>query len=328
MHLDARRALAVGLGGLAVLPSAMAAASKPKNAILLSNVSFTCPGGKMFPCSPNPQVQTLTLRAGKMTSHRRVAAVKQLSCVAHPQAICDLYTVDAMRCTNQGSAYDDDDIQWSCTATLPPELKLGSTEVSCEGYSASDDPYILKGSCAVEYRLLLTDYGEQRYPELATASRSGGGPKGWEWVFIAAIVALIAYLIYSAYQSSQQRQGRGGGGGGGGFWGGGGGGGGGGGFDPGFGPGNDPPPPYPGTKPPDSQQGWRPGFWSGLAGGAAAGYMAGNRGGNRNMADDRYYGGGRFDDRPVYQPARASSSGGGVSSARHTSTGFGSTTRR
>ncbi|KAL8680173.1 MAG: hypothetical protein Q9224_006965, partial [Gallowayella concinna] len=68
-----------------------------------------------------------------------------------------------MRCKNQGSDYDTEDIQWTCTASLPSEFKLGSTEVICEGYESSGDPYVLKGSCGVEYRLLLTKIGEGKY---------------------------------------------------------------------------------------------------------------------------------------------------------------------
>ncbi|KAL8714725.1 MAG: hypothetical protein Q9225_006508, partial [Loekoesia sp. 1 TL-2023] len=74
-----------------------------------------------------------------------------------------LYDVDVMRCKNQGSDYDDQNIQWTCTASLPSEFKLGSTDVICEGYESSSDPYVLKGSCGVEYRLILTDIGEQEY---------------------------------------------------------------------------------------------------------------------------------------------------------------------
>jgi hypothetical protein len=51
--------------------------------------------------------------------------------------------VQVMRCTNSGSGYDTDDVEWTCKAALPPEFKLGSTDVICEGYSSSDDPYIL-----------------------------------------------------------------------------------------------------------------------------------------------------------------------------------------
>ncbi|KAI4131164.1 MAG: hypothetical protein LQ338_001369 [Usnochroma carphineum] len=94
------------------------------------------------------KVQTLTLRHGAQTSHRRVPAVPQLKCVGGNAR--GLYDVDVMRCKNQGSDYDDENIQWTCTASLPPEFKLGSTDVICEGYQSSSDPYVLKGSCGLE----------------------------------------------------------------------------------------------------------------------------------------------------------------------------------
>lgn len=46
-----------------------------------------------------------------------------------PRGICSKYQIDVLRCENKGSGYDSEDIQWSCTASLPPELKLGSTDV-------------------------------------------------------------------------------------------------------------------------------------------------------------------------------------------------------
>ncbi|EQL34626.1 hypothetical protein BDFG_03577 [Blastomyces dermatitidis ATCC 26199] len=74
-----------------------------------------------------------------------------------------------MRCINQGHDYDENDVQWTCTAQLPPEFKLGSTDVICEGYRDKEDPWVLKGSCGVEYRLLLTERGEQKYGKLPLA---------------------------------------------------------------------------------------------------------------------------------------------------------------
>lgn len=68
-----------------------------------------------------------------------------------------------LRCRNAGSDYDDEEVQWTCQASLPPEFKLGSTDVICEGYENAQDPYVLKGSCGVEYRLVLTEAGEERY---------------------------------------------------------------------------------------------------------------------------------------------------------------------
>ncbi|KAL7626759.1 hypothetical protein AAE478_003533 [Parahypoxylon ruwenzoriense] len=317
---------------LSHIPSAAAAAGgKPRDAILLSDV------------------QTLTLRGhGAKTSHRRVPAIPQLRCVSSP-GVCRLHAVDVMRCTNQGSGYDAHDVQWSCVAPLPPELKLGSTDVVCEGYSGPDDPYVLKGSCGVEYRLVLTDLGEDKFPDLA---KGGGGSSWWGWggntdagrgdpnshssdpsaILFGIIFALVClWIVYSACFAAEEnrrrpppvRRGPRNN-----WWGGGGGGG----FDPGFGPGgggggwDDPPPPYPGTnnKTWTQNQGWRPGFWTGLAGGAAAGYMAGNRGNNNNRQESRNYGWGAGPSNS--QPSRSESRS--TSSARYESTGFGSTNRR
>lgn len=294
--------------------------NKNKNAILLSDV------------------ETLTLRGnGAKTTNRRVPPIPQLKCKSHP-SLCRLVEpkLDLMRCTNQGSSYNEADVEWSCSATLPEEVRLGSTDVICEGYSGPDDPYVLKGSCGVEYRVALTPKGEQRYPGLESQRLSVTKSDWFAIGFMVLFVGVLGWIVYSAftnYQANNQRRpgnrrGPRGGGGRDGWGGGGGGGGGGPGWDPRFG--GDPPPPYPGRKPPSSseqQQGWRPGFWSGLAGGAAAGYAAGNLGGNRDNRRDDYY----YDSAP--QPRRggsaySSSSSAGPSGTSHESTGFGSTSRR
>ena len=118
-------------------------------------------------------VKTLTLRSNALTSHRRVSAVPQLKCVG---PACKHHNVERMRCTNQGSSYNEEDIEWSCVADMPSDFKLGSTEVICEGYANRDDPYVLKGSCGVEYRLLLTEQGEERF------SPRGAESTGYELV--------------------------------------------------------------------------------------------------------------------------------------------------
>lgn len=240
-----------------------------------------------------------------------------------------------MRCTNQGSSWGDEDIQWSCKASLPEELKLGGTEVICEGYNSPDDPYVLKGSCGVEYQVSLTRKGEQRYPDIANGGgwfNDGRGGTDWgAWVFTLIFVSVLVWIIYSACWRAQEaganrpRRARGGWQPGPGGWGPGGGGGDGG--------NDDPPPPYPGTKPPGTDS-WKPGFWSGAAGGAAAGYWAGSRN-NRDNQQHRHHdnhnnnygsigrGGGWS-----WGGGGPGSSGGSTSSNRHESTGFGSTSRR
>lgn len=355
-----------------------AEAAKPRDAILLSKVRtylFT------LPHTPHPsppphthtpnlptadphasprlkQVESLTLRSSQQTSHRRVPAVPQLRCISRP-ALCAKHEVDLMRCDNKGAGYDAEDIQWTCAAQLPPELKLGSTDVQCEGYSGPDDPYVLKGSCGVEYRLVLTRAGEERWPDLAGGRDHdhhphGGGP-GDTWfayLFWVLFVGVVGWIAYSAWRESQQaRRGGGGGGGprraprrnngGGGGWGGGG--------DDGW---DDPPPPYPGSGGGGYARGktgargggggsggsnWQSNVLSGAAG-AAAGYFAGSRGRNNgnNASGGGYEGGGRSYGStwggsgagPSRSGSSGSSSGSAASNSRYESTGFGSTSRR
>ncbi|KAL2418152.1 hypothetical protein ABEF95_011394 [Exophiala dermatitidis] len=318
----------------------------PRDAVLLSKVS------------------AITVRAGKQTSSRRVSPVPQLQCVG-PAWICKLYSVDTMRCTNEGADYDENNIQWSCKASLPEEFKLGSTEVTCEGYESSEDPYVLKGSCGVEYRLLLTEKGEEKYgSHRPQFDYFGGGVKKKTSEEIAGMVFMALFLLvlfiilrglYRAWRDdTARRQGprpRGGGG----FFGGGGGGGGGGGNDD-----DDPPPPYDphpprpkkatwasssrpaGRTAPAPEQGWRPGFWTGTAAGAAAGYLAGRQAQARTApapppATGGWFGrggtgGGGWGTTAGPSAPRSSgsssSSSPSYSSSRYESTGFGGTSRR
>jgi hypothetical protein len=266
-----------------------------------------------------------------------------------------------MRCTNEGADYDADNVQWSCKASLPLEFKLGSTDVGCEGYESADDPYVLKGSCGVEYRLLLTEEGEAKYgkghgswydPEMPQESE---GAKLFKYLFLVIFAGVVFLILRSMYLSWQQgpMQGRqprnpqGGYGGGGGD------------------DNDDPPPPYDpyprnyGTSKKSStrsststrttpsqsqQQGWRPGFWSGTAAGAAAGYAAGRYNNSNSTqaqaqaqpyAPQRASGGrglfggtGSGANSFTRSPSSGSSSTPSFSSSRHESTGFGSTSRR
>ncbi|KOS17162.1 Store-operated calcium entry-associated regulatory factor [Escovopsis weberi] len=176
---------------------------------------------------PRPQkillsdVQLLTLRGNNaLTAHRRVPSIPQLRCVSAPP-LCALHAIDIMRCTNQGSSYGAEDIEWSCAADLPPELALAATDVVCEGFRDPDDPYVLRGSCGVEYALVLTALGEQTYPDVAraaarppdpgaksTAAAAAAAPffddgRGREdlsaWLFVLIFLAVCAWIVYSAW---------------------------------------------------------------------------------------------------------------------------------
>ncbi|KAJ5701463.1 hypothetical protein N7488_009011 [Penicillium malachiteum] len=302
------RGLASAITTLLLATSALCARSQNpsgKDAILLSNVN------------------TLTLRANRQTSARRVSAIPQLNCVGPSKRVCELYQLDTMRCKNEGYGYDEEDVEWTCQASLPSEFKLGSTDVVCEGYRNADDKWVLKGSCGVEYRLLLTEQGENRYGKL---EKSSSGETGWLetignillCVFILAVFAVILIAATGGFSNRDQRPRRGGRGGYGGGPGGGGGGGGGGGYGS-YPPG--PPPSYGSWNKPSSSQGWTPGFWSGAMGGAAAGYGAGRYSANRR------YSRGSNERFPTYDAGEGSSNRPTPSSPR-TSTGFGSTRRR
>ena len=91
-------------------------------------------------------VSAITLREGVTTAGRRSAGVPQLSCVGN--CICP---VRAAQCKNVG--WDGRDVQWECTAELPSDTTFDRVEVSCEGYDHPDDPYVLVGSCGLEYSL-------------------------------------------------------------------------------------------------------------------------------------------------------------------------------
>ena len=286
-----------------------------KNAILLSNV------------------RTLTLRANRVTAGRRVPPIPQLKCVGPSQRICKLYTIETMRCKNEGYDYDEEDVQWTCESELPPEFKLGSTDVVCEGFRNSDDRWVLKGSCGVEYRMLLTDRGEERfghdqeYDETYTWV-----DKLFDWggdvllygltlvvlgIFFLPVLAMLGdcFGLWSS-RGRNPENGRGWGD----PWGWGGGGGGGGG---------PPPPPYPGPPRPYSScddRSWTPGFWTGALGGSALGFQLGRSSATRDASARRA----RND---VYGDDYASGSSGPASSrysftSTGTGTGFGSTRRR
>ena len=287
-------------------------------------------------------VKSLTLRKDLKTTHNRVSAVPQLVCTGGSAK--GLYEIDVLRCKNAGYSYGEEDIQWTCTASLPSEFKLGSTDVICEGFASSDDPYILKGSCGVEYRLMLTDIGEEKYGRKGKGlwddyESKNGSSSFVPFLFWALLIGVVCWMIYAAFlrdDGPRQPGNRG-------FERGAGGGGGGG--------NDDPPPPYDyhpspskskpafSTRTPraapaqaQAQAGWRPGFWTGALGGAAAGYMAGNRGQHQQPRGQEpqmaTYNNGEGSSRWGGDARPASTSSGSYGSSRHESSGFGGTSRR
>lgn len=216
------------------------------------------------------QIHSLSFYKDKPTLSRRGQPIPQLKCIGRP---CRLYQPEAVRCTNLGGAGPDFD--WRCEADLPESLRFGRVEVSCEGWDGPGDPYILKGSCGLEYRLVeipskLRDGNDRSYPSRLSRWFSGATDDPISFLFILLWIFVLGLILYSAFKScfgSRSRTtseanprppprtpGTG--------WFSGGGGGG---PRPDH---HDAPPPY--TKYPSSSstgaadtEGWRPGFWSG-----------------------------------------------------------------
>ena len=93
------------------------------------------------------ETQSLTLTNGRMTTSRRSYSMAQLSCVAGP---CH-HSPNVIQCTNKGT--DGNDIQWECKGEMDKNYKFGRLDVVCEGYDYPSDPYILVGSCGLEYTI-------------------------------------------------------------------------------------------------------------------------------------------------------------------------------
>jgi len=235
-------------------------------------------------------IPALTFYKNSLTAARRTSPIAQLICIGKP---CALYQTEVVRCKNIGGSGVD--VDWKCEADLPSSLRFGKVEVSCEGWSGPGDPYVMKGSCSLEYQLVQlpnslredsSDWSPfSKLDFFHNLDRSG-------IVFMVvwlAVLALIAYtMIYSCWHrkypatGNTQRV-----------------------PPPTYpGPGDDrrsgsdyfpggfhvPPPPY--TKDPSSsssadgqqQQQWRPGFFSGAALGALGANLL-----NRSQSQSRIY---------------------------------------
>lgn len=99
-------------------------------------------------------VTALNVHADQKTTHRRVPARPQLQCIGGSACNSDTPPVRSMRCVRMGSA-GGTDYQWSCEEhdLDPRHYQLTRITVTCEGFDHETDPFILRGSCAVDYTL-------------------------------------------------------------------------------------------------------------------------------------------------------------------------------
>ncbi|KAM3939064.1 store-operated calcium entry-associated regulatory factor isoform 2-T2 [Leptodactylus fuscus] len=160
-------------------------------------------------------IQALTLYSDRYTNGRRSAPVPQLKCIGG-SAGCGTMTPHVVQCYNRG--WDGIDVQWECKVDMDNAYRFGKVEVSCEGFEYPEDPYILRGSCGLEYTLELTEEGWKR-------SQSGHHSAGYDSGFfhgkssdwsshrssdaigvIAFLVILgLAYGVYKVFLSGPPR---------------------------------------------------------------------------------------------------------------------------
>eukprot|EP00007_Cunea_sp_BSH-02190019_P008541 CAMPEP_0174245482 /NCGR_PEP_ID=MMETSP0417-20130205/39216_1 /TAXON_ID=242541 /ORGANISM="Mayorella sp, Strain BSH-02190019" /LENGTH=329 /DNA_ID=CAMNT_0015325273 /DNA_START=57 /DNA_END=1042 /DNA_ORIENTATION=- len=232
-------------------------------------------------------IGALTFTSGQMTTGRRSSPVPQLTCVGgsasgQPQP-------SVVQCRNVG--HDGFDVQWRCEADMSDDFRFGRVTVVCEGFDSPDDPYILRGSCGLEYTLDLTDEGRARqqqkynsggynqgYSGYSTGYNSYYGNNGYSWssrfgnLFTLMIIAAVVYGVWRSCLSPQATGGYAPGGGGGGYgYAAGGGGGGGFGAGPQFGSTTAT------CAPAGPPAGGGGGFWGGMATGGLLGYLFGRR---------------------------------------------------
>ncbi|GAB1293094.1 Store-operated calcium entry-associated regulatory factor [Apodemus speciosus] len=151
-------------------------------------------------------VKALTLYSDRYTTSRRLAPIPQLKCVGGT-AGCDAYSPKVIQCQNQG--WDGYDVQWECKTDLDIAYKFGKTVVSCEGYESSEDQYVLRGSCGLEYHLDYTELGLKQLKEsgkhqgFSDYYRKLSSSDSCGLVTIAVLFAL-AFVVYKLFLSDSQ----------------------------------------------------------------------------------------------------------------------------
>ncbi|XP_072373150.1 store-operated calcium entry-associated regulatory factor isoform X2 [Scyliorhinus torazame] len=277
------------------------------------------------------EVQALTLYSGRYTTGRRSSPVPQLQCVGGT-AGCKAFFPKVVQCYNKG--WDGYDVQWECKTDMDTTYRFGAITVSCEGYNYPEDPYILRGSCGLEYVIELTEEGLRskktnsefaRDPDATTAASDDS----FNFAVILVLFGL-AYLVYIVCLRNQQNRNR---------------------FQEcsdqnpddscnGAGPSAQPPPP--GFKPayrdcpteetfcgevPPRRTRSGPGFWSGMGAGGLLGYLLGSRRSQPNTSSYQHYQ--NYPDYYRYQPqARPGTNWNPESPATRPTSGYGGTKRR
>ncbi|KAF9243506.1 DUF1183-domain-containing protein [Melanogaster broomeanus] len=145
-------------------------------------------------------IPALTFYKNSLTAARRTSAIAQLICIGKP---CALYQPEVVRCRNIGGSGVD--VDWKCEADLPSSLRFGKVEVSCEGWSGPGDPYVMKGSCSLEYHLVqLSNALREDAPAWSPFSKLDSFFRGLDRsgvVFMVVWLAVLALIAHTMVRS-------------------------------------------------------------------------------------------------------------------------------
>jgi len=130
---------------------------------------------------PIKEVTSLLLHRGKMTTGRRSAPVPQINCLSN----CN-HSPDTIYCRNVG--FDGEDVVWECKSD-PDGSAFRDLNVQCEGYDYPDDPYILKGSCGIEFSMTTTPGPSPRHHTDDQEPNPLGGL--YFLIFVLAVISCI-----------------------------------------------------------------------------------------------------------------------------------------
>ncbi|XP_073453742.1 store-operated calcium entry-associated regulatory factor [Aquarana catesbeiana] len=153
------------------------------------------------------ELQAITLHTDRYTNARRSSPIPQLKCVGG-SAGCSAMIPEVVQCYNRG--WDGFDVQWECKVDMDNAYRFGKVEVSCEGFDYPDDPYVLRGSCGLEYTLELTEEGRKKsqhgnsfggFGSGYSKSRNGQSPYDGSGVIVFLVLLCLAYGVYKLFLS-------------------------------------------------------------------------------------------------------------------------------
>jgi len=143
------------------------------------------------------KVTALTFYNDRKTTGRRTSPVDQLQCVGGSARGAYQYYPAVVQCHNKGD--DGYNVEWECKADLDDDVKFGKVNVNCEGYDSPYDPYILKGSCSLEYNLEYTHKGANHQSHSYSYSNNyDNSGSGWVSFITFVVMVFIFFAILRA----------------------------------------------------------------------------------------------------------------------------------